>query len=50
MVAFNFADAARRIEVPRAAILLSSALDRAEGIVAGSIDLAANEALILEFA
>ena len=47
IVALNFADTPRRIEVPRASILLST-IER-EGLVSGStIDLAPNEGVVLE--
>jgi alpha-glucosidase len=47
MVALNFAEARRRIEIPRASILLSSDINRREVIVSGSLDLVANEGIVL---
>jgi len=49
MVALNFADDAnRRIEIPRARILLSTNPARADGNVVGTLELFANEAIVLE--
>jgi alpha-glucosidase len=48
MVALNFSDAPRRIEIPRASILLSSDRKRRAGIVSGALDLSPNEAVVLE--
>jgi alpha-glucosidase len=47
MVALNFADAPRRIEVPRALILLSTRIGRS-GAISNAIDLAPNEGVVLE--
>ena len=47
MVALNFSDALRRIEIPRASILLSTGA-RAGSIASDGLDLAANEAVIVE--
>jgi hypothetical protein len=46
MVALNFAAEPRRIEVPRAAVLLST-FNRGS-TVSGSVELASNEAIILK--
>ncbi len=48
MVALNFANEPRRIEIPRATILLNTDGNRGEVIVSGSIDLAPNEGVVLE--
>jgi glycosidase len=48
MVALNFADTPRRIEIPRASILLSSDSSRHERKLTESIDLAPNEGVVLE--
>jgi alpha-glucosidase len=48
MVALNFSEEPRRIEVPRASVLLSTDVNRREDIVSGVIDLAANEGVILQ--
>ena len=49
MVALNFSDASRRIEVPHASLLLSTDAARRAVVITGSLDLAPNEALVLEF-
>jgi alpha-glucosidase len=48
MVALNFAAANRRLEIPRARILLGTNPTRDQGNVIGALELASNEALILE--
>jgi alpha-glucosidase len=48
MVALNFSDAPRHIEVPRASILLSTDGNRPEGIASGHIELHSNEGVVLE--
>jgi alpha-glucosidase len=48
MVALNFADTPRRIEIPRASILLSSDLNRKAGAQRGEIELAGREGLVVE--
>jgi alpha-glucosidase len=48
MVALNFADANRRLQIPRASTLLSTNRDRVDGKVSGALELAPNEALIIE--
>jgi alpha-glucosidase len=48
MVALNFSDAPRRIEVPRASILLSTDRIRRDDMLGGVSELSANEALILK--
>jgi len=50
MVALNFSDAPRHIEIPRSSILLSTAGSRRVSIITGALDLAPNEAVILELA
>jgi hypothetical protein len=48
MVALNLAATPRRIDIPRASILLSSDSSRHERKLTGSIDLAPNEGVVLE--
>jgi len=48
MVALNFADTPRRIEIPRVSMLLSSDRNRHEGILTGTIELASNEGAVVE--
>ena len=48
MVALNFSNATRRIEVRRASILLSTNDYRHEGFIDGALDLAPNEGLVLQ--
>jgi alpha-glucosidase len=48
MVALNFSDARRRIEIPRASILLSSDRNRTEGVVSGSVELHSNEGVVFK--
>jgi alpha-glucosidase len=50
IVALNFSNEPRRIEVPRASILLSTDRDRGAVTVDGTLDLAPNEAVILAVA
>jgi len=48
MVALNFSDAPRRIEVPRSSILLSTDVNRHEGAGSGSVELHSNEGVVLQ--
>ncbi len=48
MVALNFTGETRRLEVPRASIVLSSDPGRRESVVEGAIDLGAHEGVILQ--
>jgi alpha-glucosidase len=50
MVALNFADTPRRVEIPGASILVSSAINRREGVVGGSLELHSDEGVVLEVA
>jgi len=48
MVALNFADAPRRLEIPRATILLSTTGNGRQDLVSGRIELHSNEGVVLE--
>jgi hypothetical protein len=48
MVALNFSDAPRRIEIPRTSILLSSANSRGDSLPSGSFELLGYEAIVFD--